>query len=431
MAIESLLMISQFPMLLSVFVLLELWYFIYTNLCPFLDRIPYFQRLNPCNACLRIGFHLLPLARFLALPSDGDPAALGERDPFAGEIEVEDFSVGWLFKGDTDETESSDENKNIAVVSSEVDGWRKHSINIYKALPLRFVSRLWGQVNSVDVPYGLRKPIYSLYTRLFNCDLSEALVEDLTTYQNLSAFFRRELKPTARPLDKSKSLVSPCDGKVLHFGKVERGWMEQVKGVTYTLQGFLGPKTANQQEGEVKQVSNDHFQSRLTTKAGNRLYQCILYLAPGDYHRFHSPADWTIKHRRHFPGLLFSVNPGIARWIRGLFSLNERVVLCGEWEHGFFSMTAVGATNVGSINIYFDEELRTNKKGKFKQGEYRDHDYTAITRDSAGIRVAKGDSIGEFNLGSTIVLIFEAPKDFDFSFRPGDKVRLNAGIGTL
>ncbi|XP_022086416.1 phosphatidylserine decarboxylase proenzyme, mitochondrial-like isoform X3 [Acanthaster planci] len=304
-------------------------------------------------------------------------------------------------------------------------------INIYKALPLRFVSRLWGQVNSVDVPYGLRKPIYSLYTRLFNCDLSEALVEDLTTYQNLSAFFRRELKPTARPLDKSKSLVSPCDGKVLHFGKVERGWMEQVKGVTYTLQGFLGPKTANQQEGEVKQVSNDHFQSRLTTKAGNRLYQCILYLAPGDYHRFHSPADWTIKHRRHFPGLLFSVNPGIARWIRGLFSLNERVVLCGEWEHGFFSMTAVGATNVGSINIYFDEELRTNKKGKFKQGEYRDHDYTAITRDSAGIRVAKGDSIGEFNLGSTIVLIFEAPKDFDFSFRPGDKVRLNAGIGTL
>ena len=81
-------------------------------------------------------------------------------------------------------------------------------INVYKALPFRFTSRLWGQVNSLDVPHMLRKPIYGLYARLFNCNVSEALVEDLTWYQNLSDFFRRELKPGVRPVEQTRSLVS-------------------------------------------------------------------------------------------------------------------------------------------------------------------------------------------------------------------------------
>ncbi|XP_071790543.1 phosphatidylserine decarboxylase proenzyme, mitochondrial-like [Asterias amurensis] len=437
MAIESLLVISQFPMLLSVFVLLELWYFIYTNLCPFLDRIPYFQRLNPCNACLRIGFHLLPLARFLAVPSDGDPAAL--RLPIDAEKD-EDFNVDWLFKDDEINTSSSTEDGETT--SSDFltvkEGKSTSRINVYKALPFRFTSRLWGQVNSLDVPHMLRKPIYGLYARLFNCNVSEALVEDLTWYQNLSDFFRRELKPGVRPVEQTRSLVSPCDGKVLHFGKVEKGWMEQVKGVTYTLQGFLGPNIRGQPQTETANEIPEHdYQTSLSIRPGNSLYQCVIYLAPGDYHRFHSPTDWTINHRRHFPGLLFSVNPGVARWIRGLFNMNERVVLHGEWKHGFFSMTAVGATNVGSIGIYFDEDLRTNVPGRFKTGEYYDHHYNQSsnnnTKDNApnGVQVVKGEGVGEFNLGSTIVLIFEAPNDFEFSFKSGEKIRLGQGISSL
>ena len=78
---EALFMIGQFPFLLSVFILLEVWYFIYTNLCPFLNRIPYFEQLNPCKACLRIGFHLLPLAKFLALPDDEQ--TLNDREVYA------------------------------------------------------------------------------------------------------------------------------------------------------------------------------------------------------------------------------------------------------------------------------------------------------------------------------------------------------------
>lgn len=159
-------------------------------------------------------------------------------------------------------------------------------------------------------------------------------------------------------------------------------------------------------------ASCSSFRSQLVTREGNELYHCVIYLAPGDYHCFHSPTDWTVSHRRHFPGRpgrhgrelpephmpsssgsqgpgppvfavtrvtlggwasrrvesssvpavpgsLMSVNPGMARWIKELFCHNERVVLTGDWKHGFFSLTAVGATNVGSIRIYFDRVSRT------------------------------------------------------------------------
>lgn len=72
------------------------------------------------------------------------------------------------------------------------------------------------------------------------------------------------------------------------------------------------------------------------------MYQCIIYLAPGDYHRFHSPTEWKPKIRRHFHGELLSVSPKIAKWVPGLFCINERALYIGQWEHGFFSFTAVG-----------------------------------------------------------------------------------------
>lgn len=72
------------------------------------------------------------------------------------------------------------------------------------------------------------------------------------------------------------------------------------------------------------------------------MYQCVIYLAPGDYHRFHSPAEWIPKIRRHFAGELLSVSPKIAKWLPGLFCINERALYIGEWKHGFFSFTAVG-----------------------------------------------------------------------------------------
>ncbi len=84
----------------------------------------------------------------------------------------------------------------------------------------------------------------------------------------------------------------------------------------------------------------------------------VVYLAPGDYHRIHAPAHFSIEHSRHFPGTLFPISPLVARMIPNLFALNERVVLSGQWPHGFFSMTAVGAYNVGSMTFDFDRVIQ-------------------------------------------------------------------------
>ena len=113
-------------------------------------------------------------------------------------------------------------------------------------------------------------------------------------------------------------------------------------------------------------------------------------------------------------GELLSVNPRMARHISGLFTLNERAVYVGEWSEGFFCMAAVGATNVGSIRVYQDPELTTNS-WRLKKNSWRDKDLS--------LRFRKGEEFGEFNLGSTIVLLFEAPK--------GAEVKISDGRGRV
>ena len=228
---------------------------------------------------------------------------------------------------------------------------------MYRLLPLRTLSRIWGWINSLDLPTSIRLPILRTYARAFGCNLDEALVDDLREYKNLGEFFRRSLKPGLRPIHGNENaIVSPSDGTILHIGSVKDGLVEQVKGITYSLESFLGPITRKSEQMEQK---NDYSQFLLTNSNGDenstQLFYCVIYLAPGDYHRFHSPVNWKINFRRHFPGKLYSVRPTFASWFPNLFSLNERVVYMGNWKHGFFSMTAVGATNVGSMRIYFDD----------------------------------------------------------------------------
>ncbi|XP_044190216.1 phosphatidylserine decarboxylase proenzyme, mitochondrial isoform X2 [Thunnus albacares] len=311
-------------------------------------------------------------------------------------------------------------------------------VALYRSFPTRLLSRAWGRLNGVELPTWLRKPIYSLYIWTFGVNMQEAAVEDLHHYRNLGEFFRRRLKPAVRPLCSSSCLISPADGKILHFGQVKNSEVEQVKGVTYSLENFLGP-----QQGQSNDSSSS-FRDHLLSSPDNELFHVVVYLAPGDYHCFHSPADWRVELRRHFPGSLMSVNPGVARWVKELFVLNERVALTGQWQHGFFSLTAVGATNVGSIRVYFDQELQTNAP-RYNKGSFHDRSYVAIgdqvtkaggeggvvSVDAGGVALEKGEAVGEFNLGSTIVLLFEAPKDFSFSLQPGQRIRVGEGLGSL
>jgi phosphatidylserine decarboxylase len=339
--------------------------------------------------------------------------------------------------------------------------------------------------------------------------LSEVSEPDLHVYPNLAAFFYRTLKPGARPLDPNQNaLLSPADGRVLQFGIIEGGEVEQVKGMTYSLDALLGTstgemtpnpmnpsnifspktdasdKTTSRKDGEQDIIKQDEefatvngisytlpslfsgpkqeskkgffgkkkkaedasttpkasseaevradlalgekpWYSRLTSDHKTALYYVVVYLAPGDYHRFHSPCAWVAETRRHFAGELYSVSPYLQRTLPGLFTLNERVVLIGRWRWGFFSFTPVGATNVGSIKINFDRELRTNSlttdtaadraaEEASERGEpysgFAEATYKAASPVLGGHALRRGEEMGGFQLGSTVVLVFEAPK---------------------
>jgi len=287
-------------------------------------------------------------------------------------------------------------------------------VKIYKSLPLRHVSRLWGKIHDIYLPVWARNFVIGSYVKITGCDVSEAENEDLTSYQNLGAFFRRKLKCDCRPIDNCASLVSPCDGQVLYFGQIDpdSGIVHQVKGVSYSLSKFVGCYPDGSSPHTLPVASKQSLERK-----GKKLYECVMYLAPKDYHRFHSPVNWTVHQRRHFPGELLSVNPSVVRKMNKVFELNERAVYLGEWEHGFFSMTAVGATMVGAIKVECDPDLATNN-WKLEEKTF----FQKIFQD--GVKVEKGDPFGEFNLGSTIVLIFEAPDDFTWNLNGEDVVKV-------
>ncbi|EMD41480.1 hypothetical protein CERSUDRAFT_110048 [Gelatoporia subvermispora B] len=401
------------------------------------------------------------------------------------------------------------------------------TVHVMGALPLRNLSRLWGYFNSLELPVWFRPVGFRLYAWIFGCNLSEMDPEDLTQYKSLGDFFYRKLKPGARPVADA-ILVSPADGKVLHFGTIQNGRVEQVKGSTYSLDAFLGvqkpglpdPESVHFTAREMAEVQDKSFadingieyslheflgtsappspatsgastptsevpppieQARNTqakphgeridasvpqdgslaevvahdasvanemgidstldrtrssvsrVKPGNALFFVVIYLAPGDYHRFHSPTAWVVERRRHFVGDLFSVSPYVVKRLENLFVLNERVALLGRWRYGFFSMVPVGATNVGSIKIDFDQALRTNvgQRRPPPLGTYTEAVYSAASPVLNGQPLTKAQEMGGFCLGSTVVLVFEAPKNFQFDITAGQKVKVGEKLGDI
>lgn len=352
-------------------------------------------------------------------------------------------------------------------------------VRAYGALPLKMASRAWGHFNSIDLPEKMREPSFKFYAWLFGVNLDEMKDPNLQNYKNLGEFFYRELRAGTRPIADSP-LVSPCDGKMLQFGTlVENSRIEKVKGVSYTLDSFLGSKESKQvnipppehgielerhqafarmngisytvdemvgsENHDVTKIGDMTAESQFTPPKEllgpykgpdpkSQMFYCVIYLAPGDYHRFHSPASWVTQMRRHYVGELFSVAPYFQSRMADLFCLNERVALLGRWRYGFFSMTPVGATNVGSIIINFDSHLRTNSRYDLEGLRSRKSDcYEATYRAASpvlhGFPLVRGDEIGGFKLGSTIVLIFEAPGHFEFKVREGDHVKMGQALG--
>ncbi|KAG8986135.1 phosphatidylserine decarboxylase 1 [Tulasnella sp. 427] len=167
-------------------------------------------------------------------------------------------------------------------------------------------------------------------------------------------------------------------------------------------------------------------------KPGNQLYFTVIYLAPGDYHRFHSPPAGVVERRRHLAGELFSVSPFLVKRLANLFVLNERVALLGRWRYGFFGMVPVGATNVGSIKVNFDKVRNTDL---YPRPSHVSRPFALPFTETADQPTVPpsptSQEMGGFCLGSTIVLVYEAPPNFQFNIAPGQKVRVGQALGDV
>lgn len=190
----------------------------------------------------------------------------------------------------------------------------------------------------------------------------------------------------ARPIDPSPhSVVVPADSRVLSISEISSDSSLIVKSLHYSLGEFL--------TGYPIRLTGEEL-AALKRNPENSLYQVILYLAPGDYHRFHSPADFEVVNREKLGGSLFPVNEKcLLREKNKVYEKNYRVILEGRYWGGYMMMGMVGAFNVGSISIH--------PASSFK----------------------KGEEVGMFSLGSTIIMIFEAPKGHKLKISEGQKVR--------
>jgi len=307
-------------------------------------------------------------------------------------------------------------------------------VDVLKNLPTRAFSRCWGYLCNLHIPKMLRSPLLGSYSYMFDCNLEEAVKSEITSYSTFNDFFTRTLKPNARIVHPTAALVSPADSTVLTFGTLPYPHLnlDQVKGFSYPLNVFVGPRHPFM-KGLDASFSNSKSYSGGSTCVSNastegddyKIFYVSMYLAPGDYHWFHSPTEWTIEHRRHIPGHLFSVNPRVLRSINGIFNFNERVILSGHWQHGLFMYAAVGAYNVGSIklNSRMERDFLTNSM--YTEDVFKDRLY------GTGALFQRGDSLGGFELGSSLVLVFTAPKDFQFNIKAGQKLKYGQPIGML
>jgi len=270
-------------------------------------------------------------------------------------------------------------------------------------LPQHLISRLVYRISRCRIPF-VKNNLIRLYLSLFDIDLRDARESNPYAYASWNAFFTRALNEDARPVDDDEdSIVSPVDGTISQLGYLEQGSILQAKGHYYSVETLVG----NTELGE--KFHNGAF--------------ITVYLSPRDYHRIHMPCDGKLQRMLHVPGRLFSVAPHTVNNIEGIFARNERVNSLFGTQQGPMFLSLVGAINVGAIETCW-AGLVTPPAGK------------ALTDTAYGgeetISMNKGQEMGRFNLGSTIILIFpENTAQWIEQLKPGDRLLMGQKIGTF
>jgi len=261
-------------------------------------------------------------------------------------------------------------------------------------LPKHAVSVLAGKLADVKTPW-FKNQFIKWFAKAYSIDMSNAIEPELTNYACFNDFFTRAIDLDSRPIDgDNKSFCSPVDGAVSQFGKIESDRIIQAKGHGFSVLELLG--------GDVEQA-RFFEQGEFST----------IYLAPKDYHRIHMPCDGELISMTHVPGQLFSVNPLTVRNVPKLFARNERVVCHFETAFGKMAMVLVGATIVGSIETVWAGNITPPSRKSIESWDYSDQD----------ISLKKGEEMGRFKLGSTVILLME-----NKNWQWDDSVQLEADV---
>ncbi|MEE3170077.1 MAG: archaetidylserine decarboxylase [Pseudomonadota bacterium] len=266
------------------------------------------------------------------------------------------------------------------------------------------ISRLAGRLADNDRNPALKNRVIKWFIGRYGVDMSEAAEPDPEAYPTFNAFFTRALKPGLRPLaEGEKTLVSPVDGAISQLGQVTGDRVFQAKGQTFSLSELLGGD-----EATTAPFAGGEFST--------------IYLAPKDYHRIHMPMAGKLREMIHIPGKLFSVNPVTAENVPNLFARNERVVCLFDTEAGPLAMVLVGAMIVGSVETRWAGVVVPTSQG-----------VTATRYEGDDAReFAKGEEMGRFRLGSTVILVMpEGAVSWNSDQVAGKTVRMGEAFGTL
>ena len=244
-----------------------------------------------------------------------------------------------------------------------------------RIIPQHGLSNLVYKITRIRTPWFKNWAIKT-FIKQFNVDMSLAIQPEPEAYKDFNSFFTRSLRHDARPLCE-QGLCCPVDGAISQLGKIENNTLLQAKKHNYDLTALLGGSAAL-----AKLFANGQF--------------CTIYLSPRDYHRIHMPIDGCLREMTYVPGKLFSVNTYTAETVPGLFAINERVLNIFDTKHGPMALIQVGAINVGSMETVWHGMI-TPPYGK---------EITTWRYDKETIELQRGDEMGRFNMGSTVILLF-------------------------
>ena len=270
-------------------------------------------------------------------------------------------------------------------------------------LPQHLLSRLAGVVTNCKTIW-FKNFFIKCFINHYKVNMQEAIFEHAEDYATFNIFFTRKLKPKARPIHQdNNTIICPVDGSISQLGKINNNKIFQAKGFDFTTEELLGGQT------------------KLAEQFHGGLF-ATLYLSPKDYHCIHMPFAGKLTAMTYIPGDLFSVNQTTVTNVPKLFARNERVVCLFETTFGPMAVVLVGAFFVASIHTVWAGKV-TPPRGR-----------TVVTTDytQQNIILNKGDLLGHFELGSTVVMLLpENAATFETAFPKLTTIKMGIDMATL